>query len=65
MLHILVLSIWWITLYLVFFFLQNRMSDVPKLKGEKERKPVSLRVQDAAEGLLSVIMDRVVRHIRP
>ena len=41
------------------------MSDVPKLKGEKERKPVSLRVQDAAEGLLSVIMDRVVRHIRP
>ena len=40
--------------------LQNRASDVPQLKGEKELKPVSLRVKDAAEGLLTIIMDHVV-----
>ncbi len=40
--------------------LQNRASDEPKLKGDKELKPVSLRVKDAAEGLLSCIMDHVV-----
>ncbi|ELT94828.1 hypothetical protein CAPTEDRAFT_133737 [Capitella teleta] len=38
---------------------QNRASDVPKLKGEKELKPVSMRVKDAAEGLLTTIMNHV------
>ena len=33
---------------------------MPKLKGEKELKPVSQRVKEAAEALLSVIMDHVV-----
>ena len=42
---------------------QNRASDVPKLKGEKQLKPVSQRVNDAAEGLLTVIMDHVVRNM--
>ncbi len=45
-----------------FTFIQNRASDEPKLKGDKELKPVSMRVKDAAESLLSVIMDHVVRH---
>ncbi len=43
-----------------FYYLQNRASDVPKLKGEKELKELSLRVKNAAEGLLTVIMDHVV-----
>ena len=33
---------------------------MPKLKGEKELKPVSMRVKDAAEQLLTAIMDSVV-----
>jgi hypothetical protein len=33
---------------------------VPHLKGDKELKPVSMRVKDAAEGLLTTIMDHVV-----
>lgn len=44
----------------MFLWLQNRASDVPKLKAEKEIKPVSMRVKEAAEGLLAVIMDHVV-----
>lgn len=43
--------------------LQNRASDVPKLKGDKELKPVSLRVKDAAEALLTSIMEHVVKFL--
>ena len=45
----------------VWLTFQNRASDIPKLKGEKELKPVSLRVKDAAEALLTSIMEHVVR----
>jgi len=37
---------------------------VPKLKGEKELKPVSMRVKDAAEQLLTAIMDSVVSGLK-
>ncbi|XP_077493557.1 ral GTPase-activating protein subunit beta isoform X4 [Amblyomma americanum] len=36
---------------------QPKVSDVPQLKAEKELKPSSLRVRDAAEALLSCMMD--------
>ncbi|XP_077531546.1 ral GTPase-activating protein subunit beta isoform X2 [Haemaphysalis longicornis] len=38
---------------------QPKVSDVPQLKAEKELKPSSLRVRDAAEALLSCMMDHV------
>ncbi|KAL3187251.1 hypothetical protein MRX96_025563 [Rhipicephalus microplus] len=38
---------------------QSKVSDVPQLKAEKELKPSSLRVRDAAEALLSCMMDHV------
>ena len=44
---------------------QNRASDVPKLKGSKDLKPVSMRVKDAADALLTAIMDHVVRQYTP
>ncbi|XP_040071658.2 ral GTPase-activating protein subunit beta isoform X2 [Ixodes scapularis] len=38
---------------------QPKVSDVPLLKAEKELKPSSLRVKDAAEAALSCMMDHV------
>ncbi|CAN8022399.1 unnamed protein product, partial [Ixodes persulcatus] len=42
-----------------FMYLQPKVSDVPLLKAEKELKPSSLRVKDAAEAALSCMMDHV------
>ena len=39
---------------------QNRASDPPKFKGNKELMPASMRVKDAAEALLTCIIDQVV-----
>jgi hypothetical protein len=39
--------------------LQGKVGDALKLKDEKELKPVSLRVRDAAEALLAVIFEQV------
>ncbi|XP_064621956.1 ral GTPase-activating protein subunit beta-like isoform X2 [Lineus longissimus] len=39
--------------------LKNRASDVPKMKGEKELMPASMRVRDAAELVLTTIMEQV------
>ncbi|CAH1791195.1 unnamed protein product, partial [Owenia fusiformis] len=38
---------------------QNRASDPPKLKAEKPLMPASMRVKDAAEGVLTSIIDQV------
>ncbi|KAL5009165.1 hypothetical protein ScPMuIL_014746 [Solemya velum] len=38
---------------------QNRASDPPKFKGEKELMPASMRVKDAAEAVLTCIIDQV------
>lgn len=38
---------------------QNRASDPPKFKGNKELMPASMRVKDAAEALLTCIIDQV------
>lgn len=37
----------------------GKPGEAPKLKDEKELKPVSMRVRDAAEGLLSIILEQV------
>lgn len=38
---------------------QPKKSDPPKLKGDKELKPASMRVRDAAEAVLSCMLDHV------
>lgn len=38
---------------------QHRATDVPKYKGEKQLKPASMRVKDAAEEVLTCIIDQV------
>ncbi|XP_052058887.1 ral GTPase-activating protein subunit beta-like isoform X4 [Mytilus californianus] len=38
---------------------KNRASDVPKFKGDKELMPASMRVKEAAEGVLTVIIQHV------
>ncbi|XP_054710281.1 ral GTPase-activating protein subunit beta-like isoform X3 [Uloborus diversus] len=38
---------------------QPKKSDPPKLKGDKELKPASLRVKDAAEAVLACMLDHV------
>jgi hypothetical protein len=43
------------------FYLQGKLGEALKLKDEKELKPVSLRVRDAAEALLAVIFEQVSR----
>jgi len=40
-------------------YLKGKPGEAPKLKDEKELKPVSLRVRDAAEALLSTIFEQV------
>lgn len=42
------------------YITQNRASDPPKFKGEKELTPASMRVKDAAEAVLTCIIDQVV-----
>ncbi|XP_055376410.1 ral GTPase-activating protein subunit beta isoform X10 [Condylostylus longicornis] len=37
----------------------GKMGDTPKFKDEKELKPVSMRVRDAAENLLTIILEQV------
>lgn len=37
----------------------GKPEEAPKLKDEKELKPVSMRVRDAAEGLLALILEQV------
>lgn len=39
--------------------LQNKLPEPPRLKGEKELKPVSMRVKDAAESVLICMLDHV------
>ncbi|XP_055878983.1 ral GTPase-activating protein subunit beta-like isoform X3 [Biomphalaria glabrata] len=39
--------------------MKNRASDPPKYKGSKELMPASMRVKDAAEALLTCIIDQV------
>ena len=38
---------------------QNRASDIPKFKGDKQLMPASMRVKEAAEGVLTVIIQHV------
>lgn len=40
-------------------FLSGKPGEPPKMKDEKEIKPVSMRVRDAAESLLMLILDQV------
>lgn len=45
----------------VFLFAnQNKASDPPKYKGDKDLMPASMRVKDAAEAVLTCIIDQVV-----
>lgn len=44
-----------------FFKLQGKPGEAIKLKDEKDLKPVSLRVRDAAEALLAVIFEQVIK----
>ena len=39
---------------------QNRASDPPRYKGNKDLMPASMRVKDAAEAVLTCIIDQVV-----
>ena len=39
---------------------QNKASDPPKYKGDKDSMPASMRVKDAAESVLTCIIDQVV-----
>lgn len=38
---------------------QSKNGDLPKFKDEKELKPASMRVRDAAENLLTIILEQV------
>ncbi|TDG46680.1 hypothetical protein AWZ03_006860 [Drosophila navojoa] len=38
---------------------QSKSGDLPKFKDEKELKPASMRVRDAAENLLTIILEQV------
>ncbi|XP_050741382.1 ral GTPase-activating protein subunit beta isoform X11 [Drosophila biarmipes] len=38
---------------------QSKGTDIPKFKDEKELKPASMRVRDAAENLLTIILEQV------
>jgi len=38
---------------------QSKAGDLPKFKDEKELKPASMRVRDAAENLLTIILEQV------
>ncbi|XP_017114993.1 ral GTPase-activating protein subunit beta isoform X9 [Drosophila elegans] len=38
---------------------QTKGTDIPKFKDEKELKPASMRVRDAAENLLTIILEQV------
>ncbi|XP_033244208.1 ral GTPase-activating protein subunit beta isoform X10 [Drosophila miranda] len=38
---------------------QSKSGDIPKFKDEKELKPASMRVRDAAENLLTIILEQV------
>lgn len=40
----------------------GKAGEPPKMKDEKELKPVSMRVRDAAESLLMLILDQVKKH---
>ncbi|XP_053405362.1 ral GTPase-activating protein subunit beta-like isoform X3 [Mercenaria mercenaria] len=40
-------------------YTQNKASDPPKFKGEKDLMPASMRVKDAAEAVLTCIIDQV------
>lgn len=44
---------------IVFFFTIGKPGEPPKMKDEKELKPVSMRVRDAAESLLMLILEQV------
>lgn len=43
-----------------FNFLQGKLNEPIRMKDEKESKPVSLRVRDAAEALLTIILEEIV-----
>lgn len=45
--------------YDTLFNFQVKSSDAPRLKHEKELKPASMRVKDAAEALLSCVLSQV------
>ncbi|XP_052272276.1 ral GTPase-activating protein subunit beta-like isoform X2 [Dreissena polymorpha] len=40
-------------------YMQNKASDPPKFKGDKDFQPASMRVKDAAEAVLTCIIDQV------
>lgn len=40
--------------------LQSKRSEPIRMKDEKELKPVSMRVRDAAEALLTIILEQIV-----
>ena len=43
---------------------QNKASDPPKFKGDKDSMPASMRVKDAAEAVLTCIIDQVVGDLK-
>ena len=45
---------------MVTYIFQNKASDPPKYKGDKDSMPASMRVKDAAESVLTCIIDQVV-----
>lgn len=49
-----------VNLYFYYSKFQPKKSDIPKLKGDKDLKPASMRVRDAAEAVLSCMLDHVV-----
>lgn len=40
--------------------LQGKLNEPLRMKDEKESKPVSLRVRDAADALLTIILEEIV-----
>lgn len=45
---------------LIWFFLKGKPGEPVKLKDEKELKPASMRVRDAAESLLYIVLEQVI-----
>lgn len=55
------LLLWWgVVSWSLLFTQQSKTTESPRLKGDKELRPVSMRVRDAAEALLTAVLDYVV-----
>lgn len=52
-----------VSMSIVYLCLQGKPQEPIKMKDQKELKPVSMRVRDAAESLLTIILEQVRIHL--